>query len=244
MDPVCPPGLLLLPLLLMGTGLSVATPGVTGISPIQDPFSCRASSSPRARWARRVLGFSHPSAFPKLLHRFSLLLAFPRILPVNSKGTLLLPKLALCLPARLRSRGNRTSWKVSPLANWRLTFPSLALPLLLPLGNNAEICLLPREDGPCRALIPSYFYDRASQSCQFFYYGGCHGNANNFDNLDACNDACWRIESKCSWRTSETIVLWYYFFPQMGLDISAQFSRASFLPKFEPVFSQRVKLTH
>ncbi|XP_049631552.1 tissue factor pathway inhibitor 2 [Suncus etruscus] len=61
-------------------------------------------------------------------------------------------------------------------------------------GNNAEVCLLPMEDGPCRALIPKYFYERASQSCQMFYYGGCYGNANNFETLDECKDACWRIE--------------------------------------------------
>lgn len=81
----------------------------------------------------------------------------------------------------------------------------LLLPLLLMVnglsadtpgvtGNNAEVCLLPQQDGPCRALHSRYFYNRASQSCEHFYYGGCYGNANNFETLDACNDACWRIE--------------------------------------------------
>lgn len=66
------------------------------------------------------------------------------------------------------------------------------------VGNNAEICLLPLDDGPCRARIPSYYYDRYTQSCREFMYGGCEGNANNFETLEACNEACWKIESKCS----------------------------------------------
>ncbi|CAI9160109.1 unnamed protein product [Rangifer tarandus platyrhynchus] len=63
-----------------------------------------------------------------------------------------------------------------------------------PPGNNAEICLLPLDDGPCRARIPSYYYDRYTQSCREFMYGGCEGNANNFETLEACNEACWKIE--------------------------------------------------
>ncbi|XP_004676745.1 PREDICTED: tissue factor pathway inhibitor 2 isoform X1 [Condylura cristata] len=64
-----------------------------------------------------------------------------------------------------------------------------------PQGNKAsEICLLPQEVGPCRARIPSYYYDRYTQSCRQFMYGGCEGNANNFETWSACNEACWRIE--------------------------------------------------
>ena len=65
------------------------------------------------------------------------------------------------------------------------------------VGNNAEICLLPLDDGPCRARIPSYYYDRYTQSCREFMYGGCEGNANNFETLEACNEACWKIELPC-----------------------------------------------
>nr|XP_019585273.1 PREDICTED: tissue factor pathway inhibitor 2 [Rhinolophus sinicus] len=61
-------------------------------------------------------------------------------------------------------------------------------------GNNAEVCLLPPEVGPCRARIPSFYYDRYTQSCRQFMYGGCEGNANNFESPEACEDACWKIE--------------------------------------------------
>ncbi|KAM6202307.1 tissue factor pathway inhibitor 2 [Rhynchocyon petersi] len=77
----------------------------------------------------------------------------------------------------------------------------LLLPLLLlgtaaqtPAENNVEICLLPLDRGPCRALIPSFYYDRYTQSCRKFMYGGCEGNANNFDYRADCKKACSHIE--------------------------------------------------
>ncbi|XP_075809672.1 tissue factor pathway inhibitor 2 [Microtus pennsylvanicus] len=61
-------------------------------------------------------------------------------------------------------------------------------------GNNLEICLLPVETGPCRALIPRFYYDRNRQRCRKFKYGGCLGNANNFHSRDLCEHTCGNIE--------------------------------------------------
>lgn len=80
---------------------------------------------------------------------------------------------------------------------WLTSFPLPDSPAP-PVGNNAEICLLPPEVGHCRAQIPSFYYDRYTQSCRQFMYGGCEGNANNFETREACEEACWRIESKLS----------------------------------------------
>ncbi|XP_017380594.1 tissue factor pathway inhibitor 2 [Cebus imitator] len=63
-----------------------------------------------------------------------------------------------------------------------------------PTGNNAEICLLPPDEGPCQSRIPRYYYDRYTQSCRQFTYGGCEGNANNFETQEACDNACWWIQ--------------------------------------------------
>lgn len=51
-------------------------------------------------------------------------------------------------------------------------------------------CLLPTEVGPCRALIPRFTYNPATDTCESFFYGGCDGNANNFVTVEECQDAC------------------------------------------------------
>jgi hypothetical protein len=51
-------------------------------------------------------------------------------------------------------------------------------------------CSLPVDVGPCEAIIPRYFFNSTSQSCQLFNYGGCQGNANNFLTYDSCFTAC------------------------------------------------------
>ncbi|XP_051033145.1 tissue factor pathway inhibitor 2 isoform X2 [Phodopus roborovskii] len=84
-------------------------------------------------------------------------------------------------------------------------------------GNNLEICLLPLEKGPCRALIPRFYYDRNQQTCREFKYGGCLGNANNFHSLELCEHTCGNIEipSFCSSPRDEGLcaanVTRYYF---------------------------------
>ncbi|KAL2081279.1 hypothetical protein ACEWY4_023132 [Coilia grayii] len=51
-------------------------------------------------------------------------------------------------------------------------------------------CHLPDNPGPCRGLVPRYFFDRRSQLCKRFFYGGCYGNANNFRTLKECQAKC------------------------------------------------------
>ena len=38
---------------------------------------------------------------------------------------------------------------------------------------NSDICLLPKEIGPCRMAVPSFYYDAEKADCLFFQYGGC-----------------------------------------------------------------------
>ncbi|WP_437795931.1 BPTI/Kunitz domain-containing protein [Sorangium sp. So ce693] len=51
-------------------------------------------------------------------------------------------------------------------------------------------CLLPADPGRCDAAFPKYWYDPAAGACREFTYGGCEGNENRFDSLDACEEAC------------------------------------------------------
>ncbi|XP_076120437.1 tissue factor pathway inhibitor a [Alosa pseudoharengus] len=59
-------------------------------------------------------------------------------------------------------------------------------------------CHLTDEPGPCRGLVPRYFYERQSQKCKRFFYGGCFGNANNFKTMKEC-------EAKCQQRVIQTV---------------------------------------
>ncbi|XP_015681881.1 tissue factor pathway inhibitor isoform X2 [Protobothrops mucrosquamatus] len=51
-------------------------------------------------------------------------------------------------------------------------------------------CLLENDPGICRGLIPRYFYNKESQQCEKFQYGGCLGNQNNFKTLQECQNTC------------------------------------------------------
>jgi hypothetical protein len=51
-------------------------------------------------------------------------------------------------------------------------------------------CLLPPESGTCEAYFVRYAFDASTGVCDPFVYGGCGGNANNFDTPAECYAAC------------------------------------------------------
>ncbi|MFT5042696.1 MAG: hypothetical protein ACI8TX_003689 [Hyphomicrobiaceae bacterium] len=53
-----------------------------------------------------------------------------------------------------------------------------------------QTCQLPPEVGDCDAAIPRLFFDARTGRCQRFIWGGCGGNANNFETLQQCADTC------------------------------------------------------
>lgn len=57
-------------------------------------------------------------------------------------------------------------------------------------GGLPVACTLPQVVGPCEAAIPAYWHDPETGVCKPFLYGGCGGNANRFDTLEACQEAC------------------------------------------------------
>lgn len=63
-----------------------------------------------------------------------------------------------------------------------------------PVKDNRATCLLPPDVGPCRALLQHYYYNRHTQSCEEFTFGGCDGNDNNFETLEDCETSCWKIK--------------------------------------------------
>uniref|UniRef100_V5GZU3 Putative blood coagulation n=1 Tax=Ixodes ricinus TaxID=34613 RepID=V5GZU3_IXORI len=48
------------------------------------------------------------------------------------------------------------------------------------------ICALYPDDGPCRARVPQLYFNMTTKTCEWFIYGGCEGNENNFPGLDDC----------------------------------------------------------
>ncbi|XP_070587012.1 protease inhibitor 1-like [Erythrolamprus reginae] len=53
-----------------------------------------------------------------------------------------------------------------------------------------RLCYLPPESGPCYAFFSRFYYNPASNKCQTFTYGGCLGNANNFETIEECQRTC------------------------------------------------------
>jgi len=57
--------------------------------------------------------------------------------------------------------------------------------------NGAEdVCKLAKDVGRCRAAKPMFYFNMETKRCEGFLYKGCGGNANKFENLEECHEAC------------------------------------------------------
>ncbi|KAF7669545.1 hypothetical protein LDENG_00155480 [Lucifuga dentata] len=65
-----------------------------------------------------------------------------------------------------------------------------------PLFRGPEACKAAPDAGPCFGLVPRYYYNSSSMSCEVFNYGGCLGNQNNFMSEKECLQSC-RTEAVC-----------------------------------------------
>ncbi|MEQ2230357.1 hypothetical protein ILYODFUR_028450 [Ilyodon furcidens] len=72
-----------------------------------------------------------------------------------------------------------------------LTFTSL-FSSLASLRHEGS-CLVPVDEGPCKGNVERYYYSTLTQKCEVFTYGGCRGNANNFNSYQECRKTCFRI---------------------------------------------------
>ncbi|MGH0178274.1 UNVERIFIED_CONTAM: hypothetical protein FKN15_076744 [Acipenser sinensis] len=64
-------------------------------------------------------------------------------------------------------------------------------------NDDEEKCHAPIKVGPCRAAFPRFNYDPVNQTCREFIYGGCEGNANNYDSREECERTCAGVRDSC-----------------------------------------------
>ncbi|XP_029022832.1 collagen, type XXVIII, alpha 1a [Betta splendens] len=63
-------------------------------------------------------------------------------------------------------------------------------PALTPVPSQDGGCRKPLEPGPCRLYVVKWYYDPEANACAQFWYGGCQGNANNFETESSCRSFC------------------------------------------------------
>lgn len=51
--------------------------------------------------------------------------------------------------------------------------------------------------GPCRAVMPRWYFDSNKRKCVRFIYGGCGGNRNNFESEEYCMAVCKKMSKSC-----------------------------------------------
>uniref|UniRef100_A0AAQ5ZYM9 Amyloid-beta A4 protein n=1 Tax=Amphiprion ocellaris TaxID=80972 RepID=A0AAQ5ZYM9_AMPOC len=61
-----------------------------------------------------------------------------------------------------------------------------------------DVCWANAETGPCRAMLPRWYFDRQDGSCAQFIYGGCGGNRNNFESEEYCLSVCSSVSKSDS----------------------------------------------
>ena len=67
---------------------------------------------------------------------------------------------------------------------------SIFLPAFLDGILGSDLCSLPKLPGPCRGSFRRYFFNKITNKCEQFIYGGCRGNANNFASINRCHYTC------------------------------------------------------
>ena len=80
-------------------------------------------------------------------------------------------------------------------------------------------CELDREVGSCKGKFVRYGFDRATGVCVDFVYGGCQGNANNFQTMGSCVAECTDSNAKYGTAHITRVVGVYTKIPHIKLAI-------------------------
>ncbi|XP_009863764.1 PREDICTED: amyloid-like protein 2 isoform X3 [Apaloderma vittatum] len=89
------------------------------------------------------------------------------------------------------------SYKVDDYNEETPTEPSndKALPEKEVSSDMKSVCSQEAMTGPCRAVMPRWYFDPNKRKCVRFIYGGCGGNRNNFESEEYCMAVCKKMTS-------------------------------------------------
>ncbi|KFQ30834.1 Amyloid-like 2, partial [Mesitornis unicolor] len=59
-----------------------------------------------------------------------------------------------------------------------------------------SVCSQEAMTGPCRAVMPRWYFDPNKRKCVRFIYGGCGGNRNNFESEEYCMAVCKKMSAE------------------------------------------------
>uniref|UniRef100_A0A4W3H1K1 Amyloid beta (A4) precursor-like protein 2 n=2 Tax=Callorhinchus milii TaxID=7868 RepID=A0A4W3H1K1_CALMI len=88
---------------------------------------------------------------------------------------------------------------------------------------HTAVCSQEAMTGPCRAMIPRWYFNANKKKCVRFIYGGCGGNRNNFDSEEYCMAVCKQMILSSSHPTDEVDV---YFETPADENEHARFAKA------------------
>ncbi|XP_053554506.1 tissue factor pathway inhibitor isoform X2 [Bombina bombina] len=63
-------------------------------------------------------------------------------------------------------------------------------PPVPPLVLKNSFCGLKQDEGSCKATIPRFYFNLFTRKCDYFEFGGCGGNENNFESMEECQEKC------------------------------------------------------
>ncbi|XP_070812817.1 amyloid beta precursor like protein 2-like, partial [Pituophis catenifer annectens] len=66
------------------------------------------------------------------------------------------------------------------------------------MNDVKAVCSQEAMTGPCRAVMPRWYFDMYKKKCIRFIYGGCGGNRNNFESEEYCMAVCKKMNFKLS----------------------------------------------
>ncbi|XP_010134401.1 PREDICTED: tissue factor pathway inhibitor-like, partial [Buceros rhinoceros silvestris] len=122
------------------------------------------------------------------------ILKFPiqQVFPYKGNDTSVLQNKLLCYFFSKEKKEEKEKLYSSSLV-LRITAKHPQLPqkwMLAGLKEKPNFCFHEKDAGICRGYITRYFYNKETQLCEVFKYGGCLGNQNNFKSLEECQTTC------------------------------------------------------